>query len=152
MLARLALESDEDALVKLARQQTAETLPHLYSRFNEERARATFKRYLDGGNPVFWVAEKNREVVGFLMAMYYDYGMIDGQFTGQEVVYVRPDHRGSRASARLFDLYDAWTDRLKAPEAFTGVANGRKIEKYAKMMSRRGYDLVGMTFRKITGH
>lgn len=147
MFARLALQSDEDRVVELAGMQVAETLPHLS--IDEAVTRQTFQNYLKHGNPVIFVAEQFGDVCGFLMAMQYPYAFTSGHFTGQEVIYVRPDMRGTRASAKLFDLYDQWAGQIQAKEAYTGVANGRKIEKYSKYMARRGYTLVGMTFRRI---
>jgi GNAT superfamily N-acetyltransferase len=149
MIARLALDTDEDAVIDLARMQVAETLPHLD--FDEAITRGTFKNYLETASPTIFVVEEQRTVIGFLLAMAYPYAFTRGHFTGQEVVYVRPDKRGTRAAARLFDIYDQWIDQVGAREGYTGVANGRKVEKFTKFMKRRGYEIVGASFRRITG-
>lgn len=147
MFARLRIEADEDAVVALARMQVEETLPHLD--FDEATARRTFRRAIEFSDSTFFVVEQNREVIGFLQAMMYPYSFTTGIFVSQEVIYVRPDKRGTRAAALLLVEFGRWADMLRARESFTGIANGFKVEKTAKFMKRFGYEPVGYSMRRI---
>ncbi len=151
LLVRLALESDEDVCVGLARMQTAETLPHIP--FHEPAARKTFQRYLDTANPTIFVCEDvDRSVIGFLVATMSSYAFATGLCVNQEVIYVRPDKRHTRAAPSLIREFDAWADRLDAREVFTGISNGFKAERTTRLFERFGYQPVGTYLRRIRRH
>lgn len=148
LLVRLAIESDEDDCVELARMQTAETLPHIP--FHEPAARATFQRYLDTANPTVFVCEDvDRSVIGMLVATMSDYAFATGLCVNQEVLYVRPDKRHTRAASSLLREFDAWADRLNAREVFTGISNGFNAERTTRFLQRCGYTPVGTFLRRI---
>jgi len=151
MLVRFALETDEDECVELARLQTAETLPHMP--FDERRARQTFTKYLTTANPTVFVCEDdNRRLAGFLIATWSEYAFTTGICVNQEVIYVRSENRGSRAAARLIRSFNEWADRLGAREVFTGITNGFKAERTARLFERFGYTPVGVYLRRIRYH
>lgn len=152
MLVRLPLESEEDAVIDLVRMDAAETVPHLP--FSEDRARATFRRYLETANPTVFVVEDNREIVGFLTAYLTDYTFADGFYVAQDVIYVRPDKRGTRAAAHLVKTLRDWGFGLGATEVFAGIANGYKSnkltpERTARFMGHFGFQPVGQLLRMI---
>ena len=149
MLVRLALETDEDVCVELARLQTEETLPHIP--FHEPTARRTFARYLATASPTIFVCEDDdRRIVGFLIAYINDYAFSTGHFVNQEVIYVRPEKRGTRAAARLIRAFNEWADRLNPREVFAGVANGIKVERTTRFLEKFGFAPVGASLRRIT--
>ena len=148
MKARYVRPDDEDAVVELARMQVEETLPHL--NFNEIRARASFRRAISSGVSVIFVAETAEgEVIGHIIAHVWPYMGADGFFVSQEMLYVRPDKRGSRAAAELFDLYSKWADSIEANEVFAGIANGHNPERTEKFMKKFGFERVGYSLRRI---
>lgn len=148
LLVRLALEEEADACVELARMQTAETLPHIP--FCEEKARETFQRYLDTANPTIFVCEgAGRSVIGMLIATMSSYAFATGLCVNQEVLYVHPDHRHSRAAVRLIEHFSEWADRLGAREVFTGVSNGVQAERVSRLFERCGFSPVGSYLRRI---
>ncbi len=149
MLVRLAIERDREALRILGRMQVEETQPHLV--WSDERANATWGRYLVGGNPVFFVVEDCRELVGYLYALSVDYGFTCGFFVTQEVIYIRPDKRGTRAAAMLVRAFNEWADRLQPNEVFAGVANGFKQERTTRFFEHFGFTRVGQYLRRIPG-
>lgn len=150
MHCRLALESDLPVLLELSHMQQVETLPHLD--YDAEVATQTFRAYMDTANPTFLVVEDEGVVTGFLMALFHAYAFCRGHFVGQEVIYVRPDKRGTRAAARLVKAYDEWADQTGPREIFAGVANGVTVERTVRFFEHFGFDLVGATLRRIPGH
>lgn len=148
MIVRLAQAKDEAAILELAEMQVRETLPHLT--FSPEITRATFRRSLTEIDPTIFVAEQDGVVIGHLLALICPYAMASGFFTSQEVVYVRPDRRGTRAAAELVRAFNEWSDHLNANEVFMGVANGRKIDRFIAFIQRLfGFDIVGVSLRRI---
>lgn len=148
MFARLALASEEDAVINLARMQVEETLPHLD--FDEAVTRQTFKNYLTLADPTIFVADDHGEVVGYMMALAQAYAFTSGLFVVQEALYVRPDYRGTRAAARLVSIFVQWGERLKAREIIFGIANGFQPERTAKFFEHvAGAETVGVYLKKV---
>lgn len=146
MLARLATEADEDTLVALARQGVADHLPQ--HEFVEEKARDTFQRYLQTADPTVIVADDRGQAVGFAAASLADYQYTSGFFAVVDVLYVRPDKRGTRAAALLAQAVVEWTDRLGAKETFAGPTVGYRTRQTARMFQRFGFEPVGYALRR----
>lgn len=150
MYARFARAEDEEQCVALARMNVEELLPHLV--YDEAVARATFHRSLTEAQPTFFVAEEGGgELVGFIMALTCGYGACAGFFATQEVFYVRPDKRGTRAAALLVQKFNDWADSLGPEEVHAGVANGFQPERTARFFEYYGFERVGLYLRRITG-
>lgn len=132
----------------MAKMQTAETLPHIP--FDEPTALQTWRNYLTSASPTFFVCEdEDRRLVGLLMALVQPYAFATGFFIGQEVLYVVPEKRGTRAAARLIKAFSDWSDRLGPRETYTGIANGFKVERTSRFLQHFGFTPVGATLRRI---
>lgn len=147
MFVRLALPSDEDAVIDLARRQVAETLPHLD--FDEAITRRTFRRYLDTADPTIFVAVDNGQIIGHLMALMHTYAFTSGLFTVQEVLFVLPVKRGTRAAALLMREFTRWSDQLGARENIGGNSNKFHSEQTAKFLGRFGFEIVGYSMKRV---
>lgn len=146
---RLALESDEDAVVELARQHYTANVP--YDTFDEVRARRTFDLYLATATPTIFVAESKGELIGFLMALIHDYACSNGHFTTTEVIYVRPDKCGTRAAAELVQTYILWADEIGAKESFVKLAENPRLESNVRFMQRFGFQIIGLNMKQVKG-
>jgi L-amino acid N-acyltransferase YncA len=140
MKVRFAETRDMEALVDMTR-RAAENRPHLT--YNETRARATFADYMLTARPALWVAESNGEIYGLLMADFYVYRCFDGLFTTQDVLYVKPEKRGTRAAALLMRELISWSKELGAREIIGGNDNEFDSDRTAKFLSRFGFRKVG---------
>lgn len=141
---RLAMPEDEDEIVEMAR-TNSETRPTLV--FNEERTRKTFRSYLDRASPTFWVAYSGPEVLGFLCAEFYEHRAFDGLFTAQEVLFVKPEKRGTRAATLLMRELISWSKLLGANEIVGGNDNATNSDRTAKFLSHFGFEKVGHAMR-----
>lgn len=149
MFARLALESDVHVYVELARMAVDESARHVG--FSGAKVRATFRRYLGKAHPTIFVVEDRRQVIAFLNASISEYDFADGIYTTQEVLYVRPDRRGTRAAALLLREFTRWSDQLGALENTGGNDNALHSEQTSKFLSRFGFERVGFFMRRIRG-
>lgn len=151
MFVRIGLESDEDAFVELAALAVAESVP--YVPFSAEATRKTYRRYLATANPTFFMCEDKRQVVGFLQAGMSAYDFADPAFfyTTQQVVYVHPAKRGTRAAALLMGEFTRWSDRLGAVEATGGNDNDLGSERTARFLGAFGFKRVGYFVRRMRG-
>ncbi len=149
MLVRLAMPYDRERVLDLAQMQVAETLPHLD--FERSIAGDTFDQGIATASPTVFVAEgEGREVIGFLMAVIEGYAFTTGHFVVQEVIYVHPDKRGTRAAAALFKFFIEWAKAIGAREAIMGVSNGVDADRKSAFISRvTGAEVVGTFLKKV---
>lgn len=144
MKVRFAEERDIDEMVEMAR-DNAKTRPNLT--FNEVRTRASIVEYLMTAQPTMWVAEKDDVLYGLLVADFYVYRYFDGLFTTQEVLYVKPEKRGTRAATLLMRELIAWSNRLGAREIVGGNDNEYNSDRTARFLSHFGFRNVGHAMR-----
>lgn len=150
MKVRLAFESDLDAIVGMARMNHEETRPEM--EFDENRCVDTVYQYLDTANPTIWVADGQSGVVGFLLATVNEYRAFSGQFTTQEILFVKPANRGSRAATLLMRELIAWSEMLGVRECIGGVDNGHNMERTAKFLGHFGFEKVGYAMRRAVSN
>lgn len=147
MFVRLATETDLEEYVELTRIGAAESHRHLG--FNPDKIRATFRSYLEGAHPTIFVVDHRREVVGFLNATINEYNFTDGIFTTLEILFVRPDKRGTRAAVLLVNEFLRWSDQLGARENTGGTDNGLYTEKTVRFLERCGFEKMGFFMRRL---
>lgn len=145
MRVRLAVEADEAVLLEMIRANTA-TRPTLT--FNEGRARRTFQTYLTQASPTIFVCEDRGEVIGLMVCDFAEHRAADGHFVAQEVLYVRPDKRGTRAAALLMFELIAWAETIGANEIIGGNDNEFNSDRTARFLGRFGFKRVGHTMRR----
>lgn len=143
---RLALESDADAIVAMARTNMEQTRPTLT--FNEDRCRKTIRGYLDHASPTIFIAESNGEAVGMLVCDFLEHRAANGHVAIQEVLFVRPDKRGTRAAALLMKELVAWAGEIGANEIVGGNDNEFNSEQTARFLERFGFKRVGFAMRR----
>lgn len=146
--ARLIMPEDADAVLSLAEMQVQETLPHLD--FRRDLAAETIEESLRTADPTFFVVEDSREVVGYLMAFMESYAFTTGIFCVQEVLYVRPDKRGTRAAAHLVKEFVRWANIVGAREMIFGISNKFQPERTSRLFQRlTGAEEVGVYLKKV---
>lgn len=146
MRVRLAIEADEENLAKMTRAAMAEARPWLT--YDEAKARATFRRYLDTADPTIFVAEDASGLVGFMTASLNEFRMASGLFVLHEVIWVRPEKRGTRAAARLMAALVAWSETLGAVEIIGGNDSNIRSDQCQRFMRRFGFQTVGYAMRR----
>lgn len=147
MRARLVMPEDMDAVLSLAEMQVEETLPHLD--FRRDLAESTFRASIETADPTGFVVEDDGQVIGYLMARLNEYAFSSGVFVSQEVIYVRPDKRGTRAAVLLLKQFMQWGEDVGAQEWVLGVSNGFQPERTARLMERvTGAECVGYHLRR----
>lgn len=147
MFARLIMPQDKEAGLELARMQVEETLPHLD--FDYDIAEETFESAINHADPTIFVAEHKGEVVGYLLAMLEGYAFTSGVFVTQEVIYVRPDMRGTRAAACLTKEFFRWGEIVGAREWILGISNKFQPERTARFFEHFGAERVGYSLKKV---
>lgn len=146
MRVRLARKEDEAELLAMIRENMAATRPEL--RFNEGRARQTFHDYITLASPTIFVCEAGERPIGLMVCDFAEHRAADGHFAVQEVLYVRPDKRGTRAAALLMHELIAWARTIGANEIIGGNDNESHSDRTARFLERFGFKRVGHSMRR----
>ena len=150
MLVRLALGTDRDALLRLAREYVDEAAPLLPGmRVDEGRIDEVMEAYLATANPTVFVAETGGRVVGFLVASIQPFLFMYGLSTHNDIMFVSQVNRGSRAAALLVASFDEWSENLGAILSTGGNANKLHTERTASFYEKFGYERVGVSLVKF---
>lgn len=143
---RLATADDYDAVAAMAEQNRLESCPQ--HEWSDERMRETFfQDYLLNSACFIFVVEKDDEVCGFLLTGIYQYRAFNGLFTLQEVLFVKPEYRGSRAAALLMKKLIDWSRSVGAKEIVGGNDNDVRSEQTARFLSRFGFKSHGYAMK-----
>jgi len=147
MFARLAVEGDLGSILSLGRVAFDESVKG--HSFDDRGIIDRFYEYIESANPTVFVIEHNREVIGFLIASISQHLYIAGHYTTQEVLFVRPDKRRTRAAALLIGELISWSDRLGAIEITGGNDNSLYSEATARLLERYGFERVGYFMKRV---
>lgn len=150
MIIRKLEHDDIDDLVELCRSQVTETLPHMP--FEEDVVRFYASQSIDTPGhfmTIFVCVTEDGRIIGYLVAHFAPY-LFCRQFTAeQEVIYVLPEYRGSRAAMMLMSHFERWARMKGALEVYAGVANGFNAERTTKFFEKLGFTDVGHYLRKV---
>ena len=144
---RLVMTEDKDEMLALGKMQIEETLPHLT--FERDVAEETFENSIKYADPTIFVAELDLKVIGYLVGLIQSYCFTSGIFVVQEVLYVHPDHRGTRAAASLVKAFIKWGQELEAREIIFGISNNFQPDRTAKFFELFGAKRCGFYLKKI---
>lgn len=151
MRVRLALPDDKFDILALAELQVAEIFPHL--EFDPSIASANFDEDFGRGDQLLTVCETDSgDIVGYLLAAMYGYRFCSGIYVEQQVLYVRPDKRGSRAAALLIREFVDWGKVVGAREWLLGVSTGQHADRTTRFLHKAtGAEVVGSHLRITKG-
>lgn len=148
MFARLALEEEVDDVLEMAAANVAETRPG--DTFDPDVARQNYWRYLDNANPTIYVVEHKRRLIAFLSVFVGQHRHNTGQFAVQEVLYVRPEFRGTRAAVLLMKHLIAEAERQGISEILGGNDNSFNSDRTRRFLEHFGFKTVGYSMRRQT--
>lgn len=143
MSVRLAEERDFQTILEMGRHNAETTKPG--EPYEDDRVRGTFDSFLETADPTFFVEERDGVVRGFLIAGWGDYEYRSGFYTVQRVLYVAPEHRGTRAAVSLMKHLIEWSRNMNAVEVMGGNDNGFQSDRTADFLGHFGFKKVGYT-------
>lgn len=144
---RLALAEDWPRILPLFRAHAEEFGAHLG--FDEDRTRELFHNAVTKASPTVWVAECEGDLIGYLAGEIYGYFFTSGIYVQQELIFVRPDKRGTRAAVKLIREFIRWGDMLGARELFFGTSTNFQPERTARLFEHFGAERVGYSLKKV---
>jgi GNAT superfamily N-acetyltransferase len=145
---RLIAAGDRERVIELARQHQRESAPHLV--FDLDRMHATVNRAMAmaKANLTIFVAEEDDAVIGYLAAVKAPYAACSGYYAEQQLFYVEPRKRGSRAAAKLFAGFVRWAELQQVEEIFASIWGRRGGDRWIR---RFGFEPAGQQMRRRVG-
>lgn len=147
MHVRLAERHEIDEFVRMAVANLEETMPG--EPYIIDKLRGTFANYIVNASPTIMFCEHEGKVVGFTAAYIYEFDYRDGLYTTQRVIYVSPEHRGTRAAVLLIKELIRWSASLGADRIEGGNDNSFQTERTAKFLGHFGFETTGCAMRKV---
>ena len=146
MRIRLALDDEAEIFVGMVRETVAEASRP--QRFDADVTRETFRQYLETSDPTIWFAERDGVVVGYSVVSVGQFRYSSCLYILQEVIWVRPDNRGTRAAALLTKNLIAEAERRGIPEIIGGNDSGVNPELSKRFLEHFGFETVGYCMRR----
>lgn len=147
MFVRLAMDYDEADFVRMSVANLEETLPG--EPYSVERLKQTFHAGITKAQPTIFVVEHQRKVIGFAAAYICTFDYRDGHYTTQRVIYVSPEHRGTRASVLLVRELVRWSQSIGAAKIDGGNDNSFNSDRTAAFLEHFGFKRVGIYLEKL---
>lgn len=147
MRVRLAMDYDEAAFLQMAVANLEETMPG--EPFDVGKLSTLFHESVTKAQPTIFVVEHQRKVIGFLMSYIFGFDYRDGHYTTQRVIYVSPEHRGTRAAVLLVNELVRWSISIGAVKIEGGNDNSFKSDRTAAFLEHFGFKRVGHYLEKL---
>jgi len=150
MLARLALASEIEAVIALAKQCCEERAPHL--EFSEAVARKTFQAYMTTANPTVLVVEgddRDHSLIGLAVAWFNQSAFSDTHSIGLDVLHVSPNSRHTPAAALLAKAFDEFATRTEPREIFVMTPHTSETADASNALLARGYQVAGTMLHRV---
>jgi len=143
---RKAKESDMDAIIELGKSMYVES-DYQGMAFNEDKCRAFLSVVITTGLAI--IAEKDGWIVGMLGAGIQPHIFTDTLMSWDDLVYVLPQYRGTRAAQRLITVYIAWAQELgvKRENIYIGINAGINIDRTARFYHKLGFKRSGINMK-----
>lgn len=152
---RRAGAADVPAMIAMGRALAAESPKYRRMGFDEAKLEALGQR-LEGTllaeNGCMLVAEHAGEVVGMMVLVLAERWFSGDLYMTDLTLYVKPEHRGGFAFARLVQAGEAWARRRGVADVCLGVSTEIDAERTVCAYQRLGYRLTGYTLTKTLAH
>jgi GNAT superfamily N-acetyltransferase len=143
---RSATLADMDALLALAVPMHAESPRYRVMALNLEKVERTFAWALAHGAVL--LAETEGEAAGMAIAFAAERWFSDERYATDLLVYVKPEHRGSSAFARLVRAMETWCRSEGIHDLAPGVSTEADALRTVHAYERLGYRLSGYMVSK----
>ena len=144
----LLTETHVSDIVALGRVFVAEAGAHL--EYDEKEVRETCRIVMSDMDREyfnFFLVYREYELIGFIYASCGKYIFNQQRFAQQELIYVRPAYRHTRAFLKLIKAFEEWARLRSAVEIWMGTGHSKT---FSTVLPRIGYPEVGTYHKKRT--
>ena len=146
------MDYDQGDFVRMAVANLEETMPG--EPYSIDKLIETFVESITTAHPTTWVVEHKRKIIGLMMSSICAFDYRDGHYTTQRVIYVSPEHRGTRAAVLLVKELIRWSQDIGAAKIDGGNDNSFKSDRTTGFLEHFGFKQVGnyLTLKLLEEH
>lgn len=146
---REAVELDAIVALKMARDYVQETQEYVGIDYDPEYAVGMMMKAVQDPRQLFLISSSGPEVTGMLWGVCAPLLPWSPECIAlDQIVYVRPEFRGTRHGLGLISAFDEWAVSKGAIEVRLSVASGIHEEKTGRLYRKLGYDHLGSQYRR----
>lgn len=138
MQLRVANENDIADLVEMGRQLITEAPNYSERPFNGEALKQNLQSVLDGTGAIF-VVISNSNIVGSIVCLTTKDWFNDDLIAFEQVLYVKPEYRGTRAPLMLIDAFVEWAKSMNADRIQCGTTTGIQTKGCLRLYKKFGF-------------
>lgn len=149
MFVHALTQADVPATIELCRSMHAESA-YAFVAFDNQKVAGTINRYLSDNSLYFaWLASRgDGKKVGILAGYLGAYMFSTAKLAIDQIFFVLPEYRGSRAALLLQREFRAWAIGQGACELSIGVSTGVDVERTGRFLKRLGMTEMGANFKE----
>ena len=146
---KLATLEDVNDVVRMAK-LFARNSPHKTMKFADEK----FKKFVEGvvtgdlSRSIIILAHKEGVPIGMVVAVAMEPVWSNDKVATELAWYVKPKHRGSKQSLRLFRAYEDWALRVGCTHIQNAHLEGSEYRDTGRFYERKGYTKVESSYVK----
>lgn len=148
---RQAIRADAQVMIEMGRALAMESPKYREMAFDEAKLMALGERInsaMMADNACSFVAERSGEVVGMMIVALAERFFGGDLYVTDITLYVKPEHRGGMAFARLVIAAETWARERGIRDAAFGVSTEIDAQRTVHAYQRLGYTLSGYTLTK----
>lgn len=153
---RRATDADLEAMVAMGQALHDESPRYQGMAFSPEKLRRLWQMLqgtlLTGEPGCVFIAEQDGQVIGLTVGLIAERWFCDERYLTDLTMYVKPEHRGGSAFARMVRALEAWAVEQGIDWMALGVSTEIHAERTVRAYERMGYRLAGYTMVKQNGH
>jgi hypothetical protein len=149
LYAHIMTQADIPATMDLCRSMHAESA-YSFLAFDDHKVTTMINRYLSD-NAVYFACLASRrdgKKVGILAGYLGTYMFCNAKLAIDQIFFVLPEFRGSRAALVLQREFRAWAIRQGARELSIGISTGVDVERTGRFLKRLGMTEMGSNFKE----
>lgn len=139
--ARRATAADLDDIVAMGRALHEESPRYRGMQFDAEKVRVLALNLMQSDGAAVFVAQAGDEVIGMTALVAADRWFGTDRYVTDLTMYLKPEHRGNGAFARLVQAMEGWAREQGAQEIDIGVSTDIGTERTVRAYERMGFTL-----------
>ena len=143
MRVRVATHSDMPCFIENAKRLHSESPKYAIRNLNEKALSENLRSVMDGVGAIF-VAENNGEVVGGIVCLTTKDWFNDDVIAFEQVFYVQPEYRATRAPLLLIDAFVNWAKYMKADRIQSGTTTDISTQGCVRLYEHFGFIQYGI--------
>ena len=143
MIVRPATLDDLPDLLEIARQFIQEAPNYSSRELDEQALTENLSQVIQGAGTVF-VAVQDHEIAGGIVCLTTKDWFNNQIIAFEQVFYVKPEYRGTRAALLLIDVFLNWSRQMGAGRVQCGTTTGINTESCVRLYKHFGFNEYGI--------